>query len=1106
MYKSEDYLTYSAVEHVLARPETYLGCDKVVERTVGTLEAGKIVKKVVTVPEAMTRLFAEIMSNATDNVIRSRLAKVKPTQIKVKIKSKSVSIENDGIPIPVEMHSSGIYVPELIFGILRTSGNYEGERSGCGKNGYGAKLVNILSTKFTVEVGDSNNKKYYHQEWSNNMGEKTEPVIKDYKGKSYVRITYRPEFERFGLKSNTKELMNLMLKMIIDFSFSAEIPINVNGKKIDCSKVSDYMNYYNSDGSEDNLIYSKNFNKIKLRMGALFTHNKGKSISFCNGMETADGGIHVDAAYEAIARDVIKRLNNLSEDADLKGCKISMADFKRHVTVIVAVDVKNPGHSSQTKTKLTYPPMKFSIPKKLAESILGWELIKILSEGIEKKILKQVKKSDGRKRKNVKLDKGEDANKAGTKDSSDCVLYLTEGDSASGYANHMISLFKKGRDTMGVLPFKGKPLNVKKCGILRVSKNKQIIELNAMLGLKSGHDYSDEKSFTSLRYGKVIILADSDVDGYHILGLILNFFQTLYPSLVTRNYVQYIKTPTHRVLSRKKTLKFYSEHDFSEWYKTCDDKNAQIMYYKGLGSSSNEEIKSEQKNIKYVDFEYDTEADAKMDLAFHPDNADLRKDWLIGWEPNYKIEQQTVQKISEFVDHCVAQFSLDSVKRAMPNLVGGLKESQRKIIHGSRKKWGAKYNKNPQKVKVAILAPFVAAETGYHHGEACLCSAVTAMTTDRIGTNNMPYFVSDGQFGTRNKGGKDAAKPRYAFVRPQWWWNLVFIEDDLKILEHVVDEGNICEPHFYLPIIPMIMVNGSQGIATAFSTFIPNHNIYELIEWLENKLSGKPLPVINPWYKGFKGKIEIVAKEENDLGVTDDTLGADDVNPTHSIKMATYGKFEVSGKIIKITELPIGRHTHDYSLWLNKLIEDGELKEYDNYSKTETVEFHLKGFVKEPTYTSLRLRKLYGLKTMRALVDGDVPELFISSNDIIEKYYDKRFPFFAKRKEDMITRIKITLEKLKLKHRFVEEYLSGKIEIGRRKIKLVAEEMKVKGFDKEFLNQINLMSLTEEELTKLKAKIAKESEALIAVEGKSCEEMWLSDLRDLKMALKKADK
>ena len=159
-----------------------------------------------------------------------------------------------------------------------------------------------------------------------------------------------------------------------------------------------------------------------------------------------------------------------------------------------------------------------------------------------------------------------------------------------------------------------------------------------------------------------------------------------------------------------------------------------------------------------------------------------------------------------------------------------------------------------KKIRVAQFAGYISEHASYHHGEASLQGTIVNMAQDYVGSNNINLLMPNGQFGTRLKGGKDAAQPRYIHTCLNDITNKIFNKVDEALLDYINDDGFIVEPEFYIPIIPMILVNGCQGIGTGWSTKIPCYNPADIVENINNLIEGKPMKDLIPWYRGFTGK------------------------------------------------------------------------------------------------------------------------------------------------------------------------------------------------------------------------------------------------------------
>lgn len=776
---ADEYQRYDTTrDHIYNITDTYIGSDEKVPRNERVLDLTTMTFKEeeISVPEGVERIFVEISSNAGDNVARSLRHRIDPGEVTIMMNREMISVRNGGIPIPIEIHpKEKIWAPELIFGVLHSSSNYDKNkvRTECGRNGYGAKLTNIFSVQFMVTIGDPNNKKWYRQVWNNNMKVKSNPEIKDdYDGEAFVEVVYKMDFERFGYKYYPDEAFRLFARHAADMSFTGKVPVSFNGIQLNVQNSKDYAKLYLGEEMVKNSIlyyqWPANTKTVEKKNGLLVANEKGVvpvieicavdtpdnaiNVSFVNGMWTRNGGVHADAAFKAISKGLLDTVNNGNSGKKKKkprSIKLNITDVKRHVSMFVSCWLGDPKFDGQTKTALRSPTPRISIDDKILQPIMKWDLINRLYAELEAKQFRLIAKTDGRKKKYLSDLKGEDANDAGTNNSSNCTLYITEGKSAMSFAVKMLSLFEKGRDFIGLLPLKGKPLNVMNAPPLKIAENHEILEIKRMLGLRERVNYMDEENFKTLRYGHLMVLADADNDGKHILGLVLNLFHCKYPSLLARGYVKYLRTKIIDVRKGKQVVKFYTNHEYEEWKKqTPDWKKWEHQYFKGLGTSEDEDIREEFQAPKIVQTFYDDIAPMAMELAFHEKLADQRKEWIKSWQPDFKVEEMEVQPISAFINHEFIQFSMADVARSIPRFMDGLKQVQRKIIWGSMKKWGASVGSNrAAKVKVANLGSYVSDHMEYHHGDKSINGAIIHMVQDFTGANNLPYFCANGQFG-----------------------------------------------------------------------------------------------------------------------------------------------------------------------------------------------------------------------------------------------------------------------------------------------------------------------------------------------------------------------
>lgn len=455
------------------------------------------------------------------------------------------------------------------------------------------------------------------------------------------------------------------------------------------------------------------------------------------------------------------------------------------------------------------------------------------------------------------IPKLEDANKAGSKDSAQCTLIVTEGDSAKALAVAGLSVV--GRDLYGVYPVRGKFLNVRDAADRRVVDNKEISELKRILGLQTGADYSTPEARASLRYGRMMLMTDQDADGSHIKGLFVNFIHVLWPSLVTANgFLLEFVTPLIKATKGKQSQWFFSLPEFRSWPE--DRSGWRIKYYKGLGTSTSAEAREYFSNLdRHVRaFRWESAADdAALELAFGKSaessvSSDKRKRWLEAFDPEVYVDRAgaaaSALTYGEFVNKELAAYMYHSNLRAIPSLFDGLKLGQRKVLYSCFRK-GLRVG---DEIKVVQLAGFVSEVAAYHHGETALHGTIVNMAAAFVGSsNNVPLLEGVGQFGTRLQGGKDAASPRYIYCGIGALTRSLFRAEDDGLLAVEEEDGEEVQPKHYLPIVPLVLVNGQEGVGTGWSSTVLPYDPVEVVDNVLNRLEDRALQPMVPWFRGY---------------------------------------------------------------------------------------------------------------------------------------------------------------------------------------------------------------------------------------------------------------
>ncbi len=1134
----ETFVKKTQLEHIIDIPDTYIGS---IEKTdidtwIYNEENEKIVYKNIKYIPGLYKIFDEVLVNAIDQHVRTESdekIKNKVTVIKVNfdLEKNIISVYNNGEGIPVVEHKDhGVWVPELIFGHLLTSSNYDKDEKKItgGKNGYGAKLANIFSKMFKVETVDAERKLRYIQTFENNMNVKGAPVISSCTAKPYTLIEFSPDLERFGITEIDNDTIMLMKKRVLDITActNRNVAVYLNDKKIECKTLEKYVNYYLDDNVET--VYEEINDRWEVVV-AVNTEAKFDQVSFVNGISTLKGGKHVDY----LTNSIVKKVQTYAATKGIKRKKLDLkpVHIKDNMFVFIRATIENPSFDSQIKEYLTTPSTKFGskgeVSEKFIEKLIKTSLIERTLKLSDFKDNLGLQKASGKKISTLRgIDKLDDANKAGGAESLKCTLILTEGDSAKALA--IAGLGVVGRDYFGVFPLRGKLLNVRDILLKRVSDNAEISNLVKIMGLKFGaKEKSKEDTLKDLRYGRIMIFTDADVDGSHIKGLLINLFAIFWPELLEiPGFIISLATPIIKASKSKDVKEFYTMTEFNDWKNSIENMHQwTIKYYKGLGTSTSEEAKGyftnfEEKNIMYLcnhENAEDEEEEAKIkklskdkiELAFDKKRSEERKEWLKAYDKNNIIEQSQKKVLyHEFIDKELIHFSDYDCKRSIPSMCDGLKPSLRKIIYSC-------FKRNLKKeLKVAQLAGYVSENSAYHHGEASLYESIIGLAQDFVGSNNIELLEPKGQFGTRIGGGGDAASPRYIFTNLNPLTFHIYNPLDNPLLEYNEDDGKKIEPIWYIPIIPVILVNGTEGIGTGFSTKVPPHDPELIVKNLIHLMDDEPMEKMKPWYRGFRGAVELKGTNENG-----------------SEQYTNKGVYRIVDETtVIISELPIGKWTEDYKVYLESLLYDKNVEnkgnkqclvDFSNNSTEKVVSFTLtfkKGDlsdlrVSDQLETVLKLTdsKHSNYSNMHLYNNKETISKYDSAEDIMKEFYLLRLVYYDKRKDYMLKHMQRELDIYASKIRFIEEFISGEINILHKEDEEIEamlvernypkfgnsdsiEEEDETGFSYNYLLNMQIKSLTKKKIEELKKmhenKLATYNELL----QKSNKDLWKEDL------------
>lgn len=1105
---SDKYQKLEHKEHVLTRPGMYIGAieEDSYDTWVMNRETNKMEKKQLKYIPGLFKIFDEILVNAIDHSVRLKSMKTTDNNvnlmksIKVNINQQDGVIEviNDGDGIEVVEHPEHkIYIPELIFGNLLTSTNYDDsvERVIGGCNGLGSKAANIFSEWFEVETVDRVRKLIYKQRFETNMSVVLKPSISKYSKKPYTSIKFKPDLAKFKIQSLSDEMMDMFVKRVYDVCAVTDNDISVylNETKLEYKNFEKYVDLYIGSKDEHTRVYENISDRWEI-VASYNDFNGFDQISFVNGVWTIRGGKHV----EYILNQIVKKLSEMILKKN-KNANIKPQNIRDNIILFIRSTIVNPSFDSQSKETLTTPISKFGSKAEVSDKFIE----KLYKTGIAEKVMeicemnnnKDLKKTDGKKKSVIKgIPKLDDANWAGTNKSKECTLILTEGDSAKTMV--LAGISQVGRDKYGVFPLKGKVMNVKDTNVKKITDNEEISNLKKILGLETGKEY---KSLDDLRYGRIMLMCDADCDGFHIKALLFNLFQTLWPSLFkTDSFLTTLLTPIVKASNnqdKKNSISFYCNSDYENWKKEQEEngtlKRWRIKYYKGLGTSTNEEAKQYFKDLKIVTYEYTKDdSDFSIDLAFNKKKADERKDWLSNYNRNNVLDYNcNVVTFQDFINKELIHFSNYDIERSIPNLIDGLKISQRKIMFACFKR-----NLVNDEIRVAQLASYVSEHACYHHGEASLQSAIIAMAQNFVGANNINLLKPNGQFGSKVQGGKDAGAPRYIYTLLEKITQVTFNKQDNGVLTYLNDDGIGVEPEYYVPVIPLILVNGAIGIGTGFSTNVPCYNPIDIIAIIKNLLTDTDIEFeeLVPWYMGFGGTIE----NNND-------------------KYVSRGCFKkLTSTKVEITELPVGTWTEDFKMLLEEMV-DKDLKSYESQCTDKKVLFTLQftssdvldtymsiasnGYTKLENDFKLVSSKNLGTTNMYLYNHQCQIQKYNTALDIILEFYQVRLSYYTKRKNYVIDQLEKDMEVMRNKIRFIRAVVSEEVKVSELKkaeleMYLTTNDYLLVNDCYDYLLKIPIYNITKDKVSEIEDEYKKAEQSLNDIKAKTEKQMWLDEL------------
>ena len=1075
----------SDVEHVLRRPAVYMGSsmnteegdyiafEKIVGEDGSLTFANPHVESGV-FSRAWQKISDEVIINARDHGFRKGTG-VKNIWVTL-TEDGAIVVHNDGKGVKLERveKSNGekVWSPELAFGNLRAGDNFDdeadAERTTGGCNGVGSKLTNLFSEKFQVETRWCS--KFYRQLWESQMGVVNPPTIEKAGPETMrgTRILFFPKWELFGINPRTPSVESFLIRRCIEVSATTpRVTVHYNGSKINVKNMKEYAELFvGKDAPKAHLKTDRWECVVTPKLDWMPTNHQ----SFVNGIPTTEGGSHL-AAYNPIGSAIAKAVSTKKET-------VKPAFVRKNICIFVSCIVNKPQFNHQGKTRLESKRSTWGSEPDVSTKTLK-KAVSAMKEHISTVLLMkdQDNLSKDSRRQRLFIPKLDDALRAGKPFKSfddGCMLILTEGDSAKALAIAGLgALGSNGRKFHGVYPLRGKLLNARSASAGQISRNKEIMAICRIMGLVFQKKIERKK----LRYSRIMIMTDQDHDGSHIKGLILNFLHSRFRyTLEWDRFVGVFHTPRRRGKRGSEVVDFYSDDDYRAWSENRDISRWKFQYYKGLGSWRNSDARAFfqdfDRHVRYFS-PLTEECEKRITLAFDKDMADARKAWLSSPPPE---AAGLASSMSEFVDTELVHFSHANNHRSIPCVMDGLKPSQRKII------WCCFRSNVTSDIRVAQLAGKVSEKALYHHGEASLQQSIIKMAQRYMGSNNLNLLQPSGQFGTRiaNPPGSDAAAPRYIHTCLEPYTRALFPAH--CVLDYVTEDGVQVEPRHFMPCLPLLLINGSSGIGTGYSTEVLPHAIQDVaarvramirlgnsddgeIQFSAALVDAAAPPLVPHWSK-FKGAVTVSGHKVTAKGIA--SAGDD-------------------GATTIITELPPGVSTE-------KFVEDCAKKGAFSVKRGDTENVDLLIHTTEP----LPLEKTFYTSNMHAFTADGFLMKYDTADDILQEYLRVGRKVYVRSLEKKREGLRVTAREQRRRKDYIDIFCAPSEEI----VYPLREEqlsrlMVAKGWGQDVSDLLD--SVKDREKTEAGARRASDAarradEELAVWDAKSWRDMWLGDI------------
>jgi len=918
---------------------------------------------------ALLKAIDEIIVNATDHTkgCEKLSSNKRVTKIHITYVDGIVSVYNNGLGIPIiKEPNSGLYIIEIAFSKFLTGTNIEKPLDSIkgGINGLGAKLSNIHSNLFIVETVSKNYE--YVQTFKNRLNIIDPPIIKKTDKSEHTLVTFKLAYEELGYNYDKNVYLNnidmwIRLRAHQVAAYVGE-KVEVKYNDIVCNTVNaELLAKLFSDDSENivSTICKNTENGYSIKIAAIIANKKIKKRASTQNMSIINGvisnkGSHINYIKKNIKEFLITKMSRLTKGEEKQ-------DVFTNMKLIICGSIPGVDWSGQNKNELQVSNKileQYKIPEIFLKNISSALIGKIIIPKKEEIKVEHDKYIKARNIGNIKLKK-------------QCILLVAEGDSAITLLRAGLTQksnkqyngidFNPSFNWCGIISLQGVIINAAKeitsfitddgdinVRSIKLKSNKRLNMLADAFGLRYDYSYNKIEELNTLNYGHLILCVDQDVDGTgKIASLVLVWIYTFWPALLVNKKIGKLMTPLIRAYPKKglpTPIEFYYENELDHILE--QDKmfinNYNIKYFKGLATHDSTEATNMFTSINFNKNIYiytmDDMANELFKIYFGTDPS-LRKKILITPVRHLTYDESVYLRNTQEIPIGQVQLDIDTklykndaINRQISHAIDGLNPARRKILMGSI----IRFNSDSKELKIFQLGGYIADKMLYHHGDMSLNKTITYMAQNFPGARKYPYLKGIGQFGDRH--GSKAGSARYIAVKLNPITHYIFPPDDRWLLPYIFDEGIRAEPKYFIPILPMAVLESYQIVSEGW-----NHKSF-------GRSLSSVLKVVYDYINGDTELLDVADK----LHISEDITSIPE-SLTNKYQLSIDGdirfykgneysfgnySYDTIKNIIYITELPIGVVTNTYMEFLEKL-KDKYFDKIEDYSSINEIEINI---------------------------------------------------------------------------------------------------------------------------------------------------------------------